>query len=662
MTASLLAAGLITLSQDYSKTKFGDITAKDFSNSIYPIDSNATAVVLVDRGHCSLEGNNKGWFSVVNKRFRRVHILNKNGYDIANVTIRLYSDGNDEEKLDKLKATTYNLENGKVVETKLDTKSGVFEDKADKRNKFKKFTFPNIKEGSIIEFEYTTISDFINSLDPWEFQGSYPQLWSEFNFSVPAFFNYTFFTQGYLDYTVKTQSESTGSFNVSVSNGTGPSDRYHFNALNTDYRWAVKDVPALKEENFTSAIKNHIQKIDFQLVEQRDPLAYKRYIESWPQIIGRMMDSEYFGQSLSRDNGWLKEFVNPLLSKEDDAGSKARKIFNWVRDHFTCTSHQALMANQALKTLAKGKNGTVAEINLLLAAMLRYAGLEADPVILSTRSHGVTYSAYPLMNQYNYVIVSTELNGRKLLLDASEPGIGFGYLPLRCYNGSARVINNTAMVLELLPDSLQEVKYTSVFLVNDEKGNLVGSVQQTPGYYESLALRDRIRDKGMEELLKDIRKEFGMEIEIEKFGVDSLKQVDNPIGIHYEFAVKAEKEDILYINPLFGEAQKDNPFKSAERRYPVEMPFAFDETYNLQLEVPAGYKVDELPKSMVVKLNEEGHGIFEYRVSQSGNMISFRSRVKLSRADFAQDEYEMLREFFSLVVKKHGEQIVLKKL
>ena len=79
-----------------------------------------------------LYGNNKGWFSLEFKHFKRIHILNKNGYDVANVEIPLYTNGSAEEELNKLKAVTYNLENGKVTETKLDAKSGVFKDKINK--------------------------------------------------------------------------------------------------------------------------------------------------------------------------------------------------------------------------------------------------------------------------------------------------------------------------------------------------------------------------------------------------------------------------------------------------------------------------------------------------------------------------------------------------
>lgn len=648
-------------SQDKSNVKFGDVTPKDFEIKVYPIDSNANAVVIAEIGTSSIEGNTKGWFSIVSKRFKRVHILNKNGFDIANVSISLYSDGVDEEKLDKLKAVTYNLENGKVIETKLDTKSGLFEDKISKQRKIKKFTFPNLKEGSIIEFEYTTTSDYIRYLDPWEFQGAYPRLWSEYNLNVPSFFYYVFLKQGYLKFDIDSRNEGSTSYNVTVPNDAGPSEHLRVNAGYTDYRWVVKNVPALKEENFTSTVDNHIQKIDFVLVERREPLKYYRYVESWPQIAGALMESEYFGQQLEKDNGWLKDILGPVIRGITEKEQKARKVYEYIRDNFTCTSRQSFAMDEALKTVAKNKRGSVAEINLLLTAMLKHEGIDADPVILSTRSNGVAYTVYPILSQYNYAICRATINGKNIYMDASEPHMGFGHLPLRCFNGSGRVINKQAVLTSLSPDSISETKVTTVFIINDEKGNLIGSMQQSPGYYDSEDLRDLVKEKGQEQLQKDIKKDFGADIVISNFGIDSLGKYDYPLNIHYDFDIKDEKEDIIYLNPMFGEGYKENPFKSSQRFYPVEMPYSTDETYNLQLEVPHGYVVDELPKSIILKLNDLDEGMFEYRISQSGDNISLRSRIILKRSYFMPDEYEMLREFFGIVVKKQAEQIVFKK-
>lgn len=648
-------------SQEKSNVKFGSVTEKDFSRKIYSIDSNASAIVIADIGSSNIEGNIKGWFSLAFKHYKRVHILNKNGYDIANVSVSLYTNGSEEEKLDRLKAVTYNLENGKVVETKLDVKENVFKDKVSKNWMVKKFTFPNVKEGSIIEFEYTKTSDFLQNLEPWEFQGAYPCLWSEYNLDLPDFFGYAFLTQGYKPYDIKNDKVSKSSFRVIDSRGAGASDVFSFDAFVKEYRWVIKDVSALKEESYTSTINNHITKIEFQLSEYREPLLYRNIMGTWSRLGEDLMKSEHFGQQLTRDNGWLKDIINPLTKDAASATEKAHRIFAYVRDNFTCTDYSDMDINQSLRNLVKTKNGSVSEINLLLSAMLRHEGIPADPVILSTRSHGYAYAIYPIINKFNYVISKALIDGKEYYLDASEPRIGFGRLPIRCYNGHARVINATMDPIELNSNLVTESKTSTIFIINDEKGNMGGSMQQTPGYYESFDLRNKIKEKGLDELQKDIKKAFGAEVLISKFVIDSLDKYENELGIKYEFDFVGEKEDIIYMNPMFGEGYKENPFKSAERVYPVEMPYNIDETYNLQLEVPQGYLVDELPKSMILKLNEENEGIFEYRISQSGDDISFRSRLKLNKTNFLPDEYEMLREFFNLVVKKQSEQIVFKK-
>jgi hypothetical protein len=659
LAATMLAA--ITISaQEKSNAKFGKITPDDFKPTAYAIDSTANAVVLADIGSTEITGNSKGWFSLHYKHYKRVHILNKNGYDIADVSIRLYSNGSEEENLESLKAVTYNMEGGKVVETKLDTKKNVFKDKISKNWVVKKFTFPNIKEGSIIEFEYQIESDFLFNLQPWDFQGSYPRVWSEYNVSIPSFFRYVFITQGYHGYNINERKDRRESFHIIASGGTGASEYYQFDANVTDYRWVMKNVPVLKEENFTSTLDNHISKIEFQLSEQSEPLPYHRYMGSWPDLVKLLMDDEDFGGPLKKDNNWLGEYIGSIVKTGTNL-EKAQRIYGYVRDKFTCTDHSSKYLSQSLKNIAKSNSGSVADINLLLVAMLRYADIDADPVILSTRSNGYTSPLYPLLSQFNYVIAQVKIDANTYYLDASLRNLGFGRLSSDCYNGQARVINETAALLEFDPSKLLERKFSSIFMINGDKGGLSASMQQTPGYFESYSIRQRIKDKGKDEFFKDIKKAFPSEIEMSDPGIDSLDQLDNEIGIHYDFDMKLDGEDLIYFNPMFGEGYKENPFKSAERFYPVEMPYTIDETFVLQMDIPKGYVVDELPKSLILKLNEQDEGMFEYRISATETSISLRSRVLIKRAVFLPEEYAMLREFFNYVVKKHNEQIVFKK-
>jgi Domain of Unknown Function with PDB structure (DUF3857)/Transglutaminase-like superfamily/Domain of Unknown Function with PDB structure (DUF3858) len=647
--------------QEKNTLKFGDVTEKDFAKKAYTVDSNASAVVIADIGSSKIEGNNKSWFSLIHKHYKRVHILNKNGYDAANVSVALYSDGRDEEQIEKLKAVTYNFENGKVVQTKLDTKAGVFKDKIEKNRVIRKFTFPNVKEGSIIEYEYTIISDFLFNLQPWKFQGSYPCLWSEYNVALPDFFRYVFLKQGVKGFDISDRKEKREIFMVGDPKSSYKEDAMNIEANVSDLHWVIKNAPAIKAESYTYTIDNHIAKIDFQLSEQVAPLNPQRIMGSWVEVSKKLMESKDFGLQLTEDNYWLTEILAPVIKDGTSAMEKAKKIYTYVRDKFTCTNHNRMEMEQSLRSLVKSGNGTVAEINLLLVAMLRSADINTDPVILSTQPNGYAYYGYPVMSQYNYVVARANIGGTYMYMDASEPRLGFGYLPLRCYNSHARVINEAADPIELKSDLINEIKYTTVFIADNEKGKLAGNIQQSPGYYESLNLRDIIKGKGQAEVEKEIIKNFSPAIEISNFRIDSLDKYDNGIAVKYNFEMKDAKSDIIYMNPYFGEAIKDNPFKSAQRLYPVEMPYKMDQTYNLQIEIPQGYTVDEMPKPLTLKLNDKSEGAFEYNISQSGTTVSFRSRIRFTRSYFKPEEYQTLRDFFGLVVKKQSEQIVFKK-
>lgn len=653
-------ASFVLNAQNEPDTKFGKITPADLERKVYSIDSNANAVVLYEVGASKFEGNSKDWFSVVFKCRRRIHILNKNAYSLGDIQIPLYDDGSYEAKLTSLKASTYNLENGKVVETKLD-KGNVFKERLDKNYSLKKFTFPNIKEGSIIEYEYEINSDFIQQLMPWSFQGNVPRLWSEYTASIPQFFNYVFLSQGYNSFYKNDKKDYRSTYIIREQRTAGPSEVNSVSCGVTDYHWVMKDLAALKEESFLSTLQNHIAKIEFQLSAYAYPLTAHSVMGTWPELTKSLLASEYFGGNLKTPNFWLSDVVKPLTSNASSELEKAQKIFAYMRDNYTCTDHSSIYMDHQLKDMAKSKSGTVSEINLLLTAMLRYANINVSPVLLSTTDHGYAYELYPLLSRFNYVIAKATIDGKDYLLDASHPHLGFGKLTPECYNGSARVVNETAAALPLISDSLKERKVTNVVIGNDEKGNWQGSYSQYAGYNESYDMRNKINDKGRDAFFNEFKSSYGMDVTLKNTGIDSLNLYDLPLRTHYDMDFKLEKDDILYVNPMFGEGKKENPFKSSERSYPVEMPFVSDETYILSMEVPAGYEVDELPKQIVIKMNEAGDGYFEYLVTKSNDIISLRTRVRWQRAYFTPDEYETMREFYKMVVSKQNEQIVFKK-
>ena len=129
----------------------------------------------------------------------------------------------------------------------------------------------------------------------------------------------------------------------------------------------------------------------------------------------------------------------------------------------------------------------------------------------------------------------------------------------------------------------------------------------------------------------------------------------------YDLQSNGADEELIYLTPTFNESFGKNPFSGEDRSYPIEMPYLQNQEITATIEVPDGYKVDELPKSLKVNLDKAGGATFEYLISVSENIISFRSNLKINKANFSTAEYNVLRDFFAQVVKKQNEPIVFIK-
>ncbi len=665
----IIFCGLLFLNtlkgQDKLNIKFAKISLADFDLSKEKFDTSADAIIIADVGSTSFEGNAKSSMTMVYTRFRRVKILNRNGFSVADYAIRLYhnSEG-DVEKLSDLKASTFNLENGAVVETKLDEKA-VFTERYDKNNDIKKFTVPALQVGSIYDITYTIKSDFYFNLRSWEFQGEYPILWSEYMITVPPVFEYMTKIQGDGQFDINSNQTVFQHFTIRQSNGTDADDIYNLSGNSIQRRWVKKNVAPLVVEPYITTLENYISKVSFQLhyIQWSQTSERHNQFVTWFVAAEKLLQDDNFGIKLSHDNAWLSTDIqaNTEGCKTDE--EKIKKIFYFVRSTFSCTDHDDMWARTPLKDVYKKKGGNVAEINLLLTAMLRQAHIVADPVILSTREHGVADQIYPLIEDYNYVICVAYAGNKTFKLDASRPYNGFDCLVSDCYNGGGRIVNQgKPYLIDLSPDSLRESRLTTSFIINDEKGYVTGSYKSVMGSMESYEIREELAKTSQKDYFKKIQTNYGNDVIIENPGIDSLNQYEYPLTIHYDFDMKnLLKGDVIYFNPMMTVEDKVNPFKSEERKYPVEMKSRPESTYVLVMDIPKGYQVEELPKSARVAYNGN-EGIFEYLIQKNADNIQMRVHLKLNKAFFPTDEYTTLRDFFGYVVKKENEQIVFKKI
>jgi len=672
--AIFMLAGLSSrapvFAQEKLDVKFGKITPGDFSLSADKFDSGANAVVIADIGNTSFVGNTKGFFTLVFTRFLRIKIINKNGFDVGERRISLYHNKEgDVEKLSLLKGSTFNLVNGAVVETKLDEKS-IFNEKLNENYDQNKFSMPALKEGSIFDLAYTIKSPFDFLLQPWTFQGEYPCLWSEYEVTIAPPFHYVMLVQGDQHFDISTKKDIYSNFSIQEDNAGTSTNMYNISGTSINQRWVKKNVPSLHQEPFTTTLRNYNSRVAFQLnyFQWNSESERHDHMNTWSAASKTLLGEEHFGLALNYENNWMADELKGVVEGSNSPEETTRKIFKYVRDNFDAVekdgySKETIWTRNSLKDVFKKKEGNVAEINLLLIAMLRKAGIQADPLILSTRDNGIAHFGYPLIDEYNYVICMAYPGGKMVALDASQPYNGYGQLPVGCYNGWGHIINEEKpLPVNFSADSIRETSFTNVVIINDEKNLPSGRYTSTMGKSESAGARAKIARSSVDAYSKKTLNSYGPDFSMENFGMDSLNKFDFPVTVHYDFDLKnLSSGDILYFNPMMNDGYKTNPFKSMERHYPVEFPNLIDETYQLSMDIPAGYQIDEMPKSARVNLNEN-EGTFEYLIQKGESNLQMRVRLKLNKTFFAPEEYATLRDFFAYVVKKENEQIIFKKI
>jgi len=234
-------------------------------------------------------------------------------------------------------------------------------------------------------------------------------------------------------------------------------------------------------------------------------------------------------------------------------------------------------------------------------------------------------------------------------------------LPQRCLNGNGFVVSKTGYqwVNLLSPEKSKTVVTADLALASS--GELKGKLKIDRSGYDALGTRKKYFSKGESEYLKDF---LGTRPwEVSKSDFENAKEINKAFTESHEVVVNdyvTVVGDMLYLNPFILFREDANPFKLEKREYPVDFGALVEKVYLGKYAIPEGFQVDELPKSRVLVMPDKS-AIYVYNVTQIGNTINILSNLQINKTVFAQQEYPNLREFYSQMVAKQAEQIVLKK-
>lgn len=661
---AILLIGSKAMSQEF---KLGKVSIAELEQKAHPKDSEAAAAILYKKGTARIEYDPNDGFVTLTDVETRIKIYKKEGYDWANQAVWYYNTTNLKEKVFFDDAVTYNLVNGKIEKTKLKS-DGIFDEVLSKYRGQKKMTMPNVKEGSVIEFRYTIKCPSDRMIREWAFQSSIPVNYSEFSTFIPEYYVFNSRQKGYLFPKVTTtKNPKSITFNIKERNSGYASKTTSFSTEKLDYienqnTFIALDLPAMKDEAYVNNIENYMSAVSHELSLTKFPNSpMKEYSTDWNSVVKTIYEYDDFGPELNK-TGYFEEDLKKLLADTKTPEEKIWVIFNHVKSNIKWNNYTGYSCDNGVKKAYKEKTGNIADINLMLTAMLRYSGLTANPVLVSTRSNGI--ALFPNRTAFNYVIAAVETPNGNILLDATDKYSIPNILPLRVLNWSGRLIrkDGSSEEINLMPEKTSADNVFMNYSI-DNTGKITGKTRRQCMDYNAMITRSNIESLKEEEYLEKLENQNN-KIEISEYSKTNEKDVLLPIIETYSFTGNNLCEligDKIYVSPMLFFTNDKNPFKQEVREYPVDFSYPFADKYNITVKIPEGFTVETLPAPAAITM-EENLGAFKFNIVANGDTLQLSILHQINEAIVSADKYDMLKEYYKAMIAKQTEKIVLKRI
>jgi hypothetical protein len=664
LTALMLIFVLNTAAQDF---RYGKVSEEELLEKQHPKDPEVNAAVLYKNHKVYYNYNSSTGFTLITEVHERIKIYNKEGFEWATKKIINYKSGNDEVKVFGIDGETYRLENGKVKSDRL-RNDAIFDDDLNKYRTSTTFTMPSVLEGSVIEYKYLLRSPFLISIDDIPLQYTIPINNLEIDVKIPEFFVFWSHFNPRAKLEVKI-AQSTKTFRHTDletirSGGKSVSHSMKNNKIEfqqNTYSIEKKDIPALINEDHVGYLNNYAAVLIWELQHTKFPNStMENYTQTWDGVAKKIYDHPEFGNELDKSRYFESE-LDDLLKNVSLPKDKISVIFNFVKAKVKWNDYAGYYTDNGVKDAFKDGAGNVADINLMLIAMLKYAGLKADPVLISTKDNGIPF--YPTRNGFNYVVAGVSLNNELIFLDGTDKYLEVGMLPYRARNWQGRIIreDRSSEWVDLMGGSTSE-KTTRLNIKLDDQFHFEGQItEELDGFYAK-TYREGFADLNNDERIKKLEQSNG-KIIISDLDVQNEKEIDKNIKKSFKFELPDGAEEIgnnIYLNPLLFLATTSNPFKSEDRQFPVilKYPSSIINTVNIML--PNNVKVESLPANQALSINDKDV-LFKYVVVQNGNFLRISTELTLNTILYLPEEYEVLKEFYNQIILKNTERIVLIK-
>lgn len=637
--------------------KFGKPTDEELSMTVYEQDKDASAVVLCQLTDVGYTMDFHNYFVDYYVK-TRIKVLKDEGRDYANVNI-IYIDNMSQqfaqENLEEFKAVAYNVEDGKVKKTKIGLDQ-VHKERIDDTYMRAKVAIPQVKVGTVIECEYKLHSNVFYHIYDWEPQGNIPVAFANYRLEIPTVFIYNVETAGIQ----QLQSSVTqGAINYKVANDAMARQYKRYTNV---YNCTARNLQALKKDDYVWNVNDYATKVTAELQSIHLSVDDHRDMrKTWEQVDNTLFEHSDFGARLYKHSKYREELLSSGIDKIADLKEKVAATFSFLRQRIAWNGEYDLLTKSSSDIVKKG-SGSNADLNMMLINMLGDVGVKACPVLMSTRRHGRIPKTYPTLNKMNTFIVGIPDGTSWIYLDASSADGYLNVLPANLYVEQARIIEKGTPGQWVNLQKIGEAKSVHNIKATLTADGLMKGEQSTI-YSGNAAANERKAFRTASDSTSFIAaKAQQTGISISQCKIEGHRSFLPSVTEVINFTKQGDvTDDHIYINPFTELPITSNPFTEKERLLPVEFPCRNTFNAYVQLTLPEGWQLEEMPKSVNVSTpDKSASGRINYGITDD-KTITINFQFRLGNVYYDHQQYDMLRQLFDLFASRGKDMLVIKK-
>jgi len=621
-----------------STTLFPEYWNKDksapFDRLKSPYEDSPDAVIVFDLEKLSVEKTN---WEMVKSHHRRIQIFTEAGKEYSNIKIPFWHD----ESILQIKAQTI-LPNGERIKLK---SSDIFEEGEAEGWRYKVFALPGVQDNCIIEYQYQFRTDRLAVIQPKYLQGYLQREYTQLTLTLPMGFSYS------------------GSVRNQLPVYSEPLiEKYHLpNDEGNRYLWEIKNIPPVRDEAFMYNREDHLMSIHMQLVSYKDPYNHYTFIGNW-QDLKKKMITQY--ESYLKPTRNLTKLYKKIPVDSTEIVPSPQVIYSYIQNNFTHRTKGGIWARYANEVLSD-MQASRSEKNLLFVALLREAGYDAKPILISRRPRGRVNTIHPNLRDFNHVIVKLKHGSKTSYHDVAYDYFGFDLMPANSLSGTGLPISEGDEKLIDFPTSLGRSKQVVLSICElDETGTLSGSFSIRSTAYYATSLR-RAYDKAENDekfAYEDIVSQFPGII-VEDFSYEiPMDDLNEPVITKVSFEIPDFADfsgDQVYIPTTFYSAFKKNSLVRDQRTHNIEFDNKFTAQETINLSLPSGYEVVEAPHNITI----QAPGLLFRKLIQPNNdIVQFSRSYQLSQVIQPPRNYNLIKTFFTEAVTADQSKLIIRKI